>query len=60
MKIRICSFRGRGGGSGIKDSWHNVLEIGQIDYSNTITSVQKDNFLLETETDDQTSIIQNK
>jgi len=49
MKVRICSFRGRGGKSGKKDSWHNVLEIGEQGYSNTITSVQKDNYVLEIE-----------
>ena len=38
--------------SGEKDSWHNVLEIGSSDYTNTITSVQKDNYVLETITDD--------
>jgi len=46
MMIRICSFRGRGGVSGEKDSWHNVLEIGEENISNTITSVQKDNFVM--------------
>lgn len=45
-KIKICSMRGRGGESGIRDSWHIVLEIGD-DISNTITSVQKDNYVLE-------------
>ena len=43
--IRICSMRGRGGVSGEKDSWHIVLEIGE-DISNTITSVQKDNYVI--------------
>ena len=43
--IRICAMRGRGG-SGEKDSWHIVLEIGE-DISNTITSVLKDNYVLE-------------
>ena len=37
--------------SGEKDSWHIVLEIGD-DISNTITSVQKDNYVLETYEDD--------
>jgi len=41
-------MRGRGGESGVKDSWHIVLEIGE-DISNTITSVQKDNYVLECE-----------
>lgn len=41
-------MRGRGGVSGEKDSWHIVLEIGE-DISNTITSVQKDNYVLEIE-----------
>lgn len=45
--IRMCAFRGRGGESGEKDSWHNILEIGSSLYSNTITSVQKDNYVLE-------------
>ena len=44
--IRICAMRGRGGVSGEKDSWHIVLEIGE-DISNTITSVLKDNYVLE-------------
>lgn len=35
-----------GGVSGEKDSWHIVLEIGE-DISNTITSVLKDNYVLE-------------
>ena len=39
-------MRGRGGVSGEKDSWHIVLEIGE-EVSNTITSVQKDNYVLE-------------
>ena len=47
MIARICSMRGRGGVSGEKDSWHNVLEIGPAEYTNTITSVQKDNYVLE-------------
>lgn len=47
-KVRICSMRGRGGESGKKDSWHIVLEIGE-EVSNTITSVQKDNYVLECE-----------
>ena len=44
--IRICAMRGRGGVSGEKDSWHIILEIGD-DISNTITSVLKDNYVLE-------------
>ena len=44
--IKICAMRGRGGKSGEKDSWHIVLEIGE-DVSNTITSVQKDNYVVE-------------
>lgn len=44
--IRICAMRGRGGISGEKDSWHVILEIGD-DISNTITSVLKDNYVLE-------------
>lgn len=48
MKVKICSFRGRGGQSGKKDSWHNILEIGSGLFTNTITSVQKDNYVLET------------
>lgn len=39
-------MRGRGGMSGEKDSWHNVLELGD-DITNTITSVHKDNLVLE-------------
>lgn len=31
--------------SGEKDSWHNVLELGD-DITNTITSVHKDNLVL--------------
>ena len=38
-------MRGRGGVSGEKDSWHIVLEIGE-DIANTITSVQKDNYII--------------
>lgn len=49
--IRICAMRGRGGVSGEKDSWHIILEIGD-DISNTITSVQKDNYVIETYEDD--------
>ena len=45
-------MRGRGGVSGEKDTWHNVLEIGSSVYTNTITSVQKDNYVLETISDD--------
>lgn len=48
MRVRIIAFRGRGGQSGEKDSWHNVMEIGGMDCSNTVTSVQKDNYILET------------
>lgn len=44
--LTMCAMRGRGGTSGTSDSWHNVLEIGSADYSNTITSVQKDNLLI--------------
>lgn len=49
MRIRkiICAMRGRGGESGRKDSWHIVLEVGG-DITNTITSVLKDNYVLET------------
>lgn len=39
-------MRGRGGVSGEKDSWHIILEIGD-DISNTVTSVLKDNYVLE-------------
>ena len=39
-------MRGRGGVSGEKDSWHIILEIGD-EISNTITSVLKDNYVLE-------------
>lgn len=46
MRIRICAMRGRGGKSGKKDSWHIILEIGD-DISNTVTSVLKDNYVLE-------------
>ena len=46
MRVKICAMRGRGGGSGEKDSWHIILEIGE-DVSNTVTSVQKDNYVLE-------------
>ena len=31
----------------MKDSWSNILEIGSTEYSNTITSVAKDNYVLE-------------
>ena len=41
-------FSWQGGESGKKDSWHNILEIGSECFSNTITSVQKDNYVLET------------
>ena len=44
---QICSLRGRGGQSGVENSWHNILEIGEGQVSNTITSVQKDNLILE-------------
>ena len=44
-------MRGRGGVSGEKDSWHIILEIGD-DISNTITSVLKDNYVLEIYEDD--------
>jgi len=47
MKIKMCAFRGRGGQSGKRDTWHNVLEIGDEDFTNTITSVQKDNYVIE-------------
>lgn len=45
----MVAFRGRGGASGEKDSWHNVPEIGSDRYTSTITSVQKDNYVLEIE-----------
>lgn len=50
--IRICAMRGRGGVSGEKDSWHIILEIGSGEFSNTVTSVLKDNYVLETYEDD--------
>ena len=43
----MCAYRGRGGRSGEVDSWHNVPEIGSSEYTNTITSVAKDNYLIE-------------
>lgn len=46
MRIKISAMRGRGGTSGEKDSWHIILEIGD-DISNTVTSVLKDNYVLE-------------
>ena len=46
MRIKICAMRDRGGISGEKDSWHVVLEVGEY-VSNTITSVLKDNYVLE-------------
>ena len=46
MRIKICAMRGRGGISGEKDSQHIVLEIGEA-VSNTVTSVLKDNYVLE-------------
>ena len=42
----ICAMRGRGGESGMKDSWHIILEVGG-ETSNTITSAQKDNYVME-------------
>ena len=46
MTVKICAMRGRGGISGEKDTWHIILEIG-ADVSNTVTSVLKDNYVLE-------------
>ena len=48
-----CALRGRGGLSGIKDSWHLVLEIGG-DVSFNITTVQKDSLIIEVYEDDDT------
>ena len=46
MRVKISAMRGRGVTSGEKDSWHIILEIGD-DISNTVTSVLKDNYVLE-------------
>lgn len=46
MEVKIGAMRGRGGVSGEINSWHIILEIGG-DISNTITSVLKDNYVLE-------------
>lgn len=47
MRILVCALRGRGGVSGAKDSWHLKLEIGGGQFTNTVTSVQKDNLIVE-------------
>ena len=41
------ALRGRGGRSGLKDSWHHKLEIGGSDIAYNLTSVQKDSMILE-------------
>lgn len=38
---RICAMRGRG------DGWRQRIEVGEQDVSNALTTVQKDNLLLE-------------
>lgn len=43
----MAALRGRGGESGSKDSWHIRLELGDVDVSNTIDTVQKDYLLIE-------------
>ena len=46
MKTISCALRGRGGASGMKDSWHLVLEVGG-DCAFNITTVQKDSLIIE-------------
>ena len=53
--MRIVAMRGRGGRSGEADTWHNVLEIGSTEYTNTITSVAKDNLVIYASTCDAES-----
>lgn len=43
----MAAMRGRGGVSGVKDTWHLQLEIGSREVGNAITSVQKDYLLME-------------
>ena len=43
----MVALRGRGGQSGVKNSWHLRLELGSREISNTIESVQKDYLLME-------------
>lgn len=43
MKIRMCAIRGRYGG----EQTHQTLEVGEADFSHTLTSVQKDNYVIE-------------
>lgn len=47
MRVISCALRGRGGESGMKDSWHLVLEVGEESVSNAIDTVQKDYLLME-------------
>ena len=44
MKIRMCAIRGRYGGG---EQTRQTLEVGEADFSHTLTSVQKDNYVIE-------------
>ncbi len=46
MFVAMVALRGRGGLSGVKDTWHLELEVSGEEVSNAITSVQKDCLLL--------------
>jgi len=48
MKIKICAARGRADGNWYASEHYQKLEIGG-DISNSITSVDKDNYVIEIE-----------
>ena len=45
--IRTCAIRGRSDGEWHTSEHHQMLEIGQGDFSNSITSVAKDTLIIE-------------
>jgi hypothetical protein len=40
----MCAIRGRYGGG---EQTRQILEVGEADFSHTLTSVQKDNYVIE-------------
>lgn len=48
-EIMVAAVRGRSDGDWFNSEHHQVLEIRTGDYTNSLTSVAKDNYLIEYE-----------
>lgn len=51
-EIKVAASRGRSDGDWYSSEHHQALEIRLGEYSNSLTSVAKDNYILEYESND--------